>query len=334
MTLRGTLRSLNAAAKRAEREQRRKQRELERQIKLAAQEAESARARLEVLEYQNYIEVLKTLHIEVGETWDWEELAVSNPPQEPLKDKKFEQRAIQELESYKPNIVDKLLRRQEKVRGRLRLAIEDGRITDETIYQEALQAYKKEHEVWQTTQNAARKILDGDFAIYLEIIEELSPFSEIEEIGSRIEFHVLNKEVVKIILNVNSEKIVPKKQKSLLKSGKLSIKDLPKYKYYGIYQDYVSSAVLRVAREVFALLPISTAIITASTEMLNSATGHIEDQHILSVAVVRETLERINFEAIDPSDSLSNFVHNMKFMKTKGFSPVQEISEKPFLASE
>lgn len=47
----------------------------------------------------------------------------------------------------------------------------------------------------------------------------------------------------------------------------------------------------------------------------------------LSVVFNREVLNGLNFEAIDPSDAMKNFRHNMKFMKTKGFSPVERISK-------
>jgi len=100
---------------------------------------------------------------------------------------------------------------------------------------------------------------------------------------------------------------------------------MPKTKYYELYQDYVCGAVLRVARELFALFPIEMIIVTAVAELLNTKTGHLEIQPILSVVIPRETINKLNFELIDPSDSMGNFLHQMKFLKTKGFQPVREI---------
>jgi hypothetical protein len=79
---------------------------------------------------------------------------------------------------------------------------------------------------------------------------------------------------------------------------------------------------LRIAREICALLPIDGFIITAEDEILNSATGKIDPQPILSVYVRRATLQSLNFERVDPSDAMKNFVHNMDFKKTQGFKPV------------
>ena len=100
---------------------------------------------------------------------------------------------------------------------------------------------------------------------------------------------------------------------------------MPKTRFYELYQDYVCGCVLRVARELFALLPIETSIITAVTPLLNSKTGHMEDQEILSAVIPRKTTEVLDFRYLDPSDSLENFVHNMNFRKTKGFAAVKTI---------
>ena len=59
--------------------------------------------------------------------------------------------------------------------------------------------------------------------------------------------------------------------------------------------------------------------------MLNTQTGHMESAAVLSVQFVRDTFEQLNLEAIDPSDSMRNFNHNMLFTKTKGFAVVEPL---------
>jgi len=68
--------------------------------------------------------------------------------------------------------------------------------------------------------------------------------------------------------------------------------------------------------------------------MLNPATGHVEKQTILSVAVPRETLDKLIFETIDCSEAMSNFVHRINFSKTKEFSPVGPLIPIDFLKTE
>lgn len=137
----------------------------------------------------------------------------------------------------------------------------------------------------------------------------------------------------KIIVNIDpfvSEVDLQRIGKKILKSGKLSVKDMPKTKYFQLYQDYVCGSAIRLARELFALLPTDMVIVNVLGEVLNTKTGHLEESPILSVAIPRETLQKLNFDMLDPSDSMENFVHNMKFMKTKGFNPVDKIDKSKF----
>ena len=63
----------------------------------------------------------------------------------------------------------------------------------------------------------------------------------------------------------------------------------------------------------------------ALINQVNTQTGHLEDQVVVSAIVPRETLKSINLKNIDPSDALNNFIHNIKFRKTKGFDAVEKI---------
>ena len=63
MGWKGTIRSINAAIREAERESKRRQRELERQRKECEKLAALERAELEVAEYENYIERLTTIPV-------------------------------------------------------------------------------------------------------------------------------------------------------------------------------------------------------------------------------------------------------------------------------
>lgn len=100
---------------------------------------------------------------------------------------------------------------------------------------------------------------------------------------------------------------------------------MTKSNYNELYQDYVCSVVLRIAREIFALVPINEIVITAKDEMLDSKTGYKNLEIILSVFIVRNTIESLNLNNIDPSDSMQNFIHNMNFKKTTGFSSVKQV---------
>lgn len=83
---------------------------------------------------------------------------------------------------------------------------------------------------------------------------------------------------------------------------------------------------LRIAREFLGLLPVNEMIITGIDDLLNKATGHLEECPILSVLVVRDTLDRLNFQKLDPSDAMASFLHRMSFKKTAGFCAIERIT--------
>ncbi len=74
-----------------------------------------------------------------------------------------------------------------------------------------------------------------------------------------------------------------------------------------------------------SLLTCKMVIVTALVKPLNTQTGHMEEQPILSVAIPRKTLNQLNFETLDPSDSMNNFIHKMNFKRTAGFSSGERI---------
>lgn len=326
MGWKGALRSIQAAARAAEREERRRQRELEGQQRHDARMQELERAALEVQLYENHIERLLSLHREATEPVQWISIASAPSPREPLRSNTNEARVHNIWKTYQPSLLDRLLRRGDRRRESLFRGIEAAKRTDGEEYQQALKRFREEHTEWEESRTFAERILAGDAEAYTEAIKELDPFSEISELGSRIAFEVHKPKVVEAILHVHGEQVIPKEQKSLLKSGKLSVKQMPTSRFYQLYQDYVCSAALRVARNTLAILPVPLVISTAYDNLLNAQTGHLEEQPILSVAIPRQTLEKLNLEAIDPSDSMRNFVHRMDFKKTKGFSAVERIA--------
>ncbi len=110
-------------------------------------------------------------------------------------------------------------------------------------------------------------------------------------------------------LTVNGQHVIPRQEKFLTKSGKLSAKTMAKARYHEIYQDHVCSSVLRVARELFALLPLRTVLATAIIDDVDPATGQSHEIPVLSVCFTPETMARIHFDRLDPSDSMANFFH-------------------------
>jgi hypothetical protein len=179
---------------------------------------------------------------------------------------------------------------------------------------------------WEEQHELARQVLNLEAAALRDAVQELDPFSELQLLGSHVQLNFHPNGIADATLRVNGDAVVPKESKSLLQSGKLSVKKMPTGQFWEIYQDYVAGAVLRVARELCACVPVRVVFVTAVAELLNPANGHLEEQPILSVKIPRDTLSRLNFTTLDPSDALSNFVHIADFRKTKGLAPVRRLA--------
>jgi hypothetical protein len=275
---------------------------------------------LEVEEYENYIERITTLHNDCGESYNWHIISKKNP-KEPEKKSIHEDEARTKLDSYSPNFLEKLFKLDIKKIAKLRKNVESAKEKDEKEYAADLAEYREELELIQFS----KRILAEDLEAYNEAVESIEPFKEISDIGSGVEVSFMTSKKARGVVHVQDEKVIPRQTKSLLKSGRLTVKDTPIGKYNEIYQDYVCSTVLRVGREMFAILPLEEVIVTAKGNVLNTATGRREEAPLLSVLLVRETMNTLDFNNIDPSDSMRNFKHNMGFKKLQGMAPVAEL---------
>ena len=325
MGWKGTVRSLQAAARAADREARRRQRELERQAKAQEKMEALEQAAYEVKVYENRIELLLSVHKQKGSWIDWRALASTPQPSkpEPSYDRQCAARAAESL--YSPGFFHRVFKLEQKKRAELASAVEQAIRADAEDHKAALDLWRAQHADWQERTALARKILSGDAEARLGVIAAIDPFCDIAELGSHISFAARRDGSIEATLHTHGTDVIPSETKSLLSSGRLSVKKMPKGRFNELYQDYVCSCVLRVANELFSILPDELVFVTAQDDLLNTATGHLEEVPILSVAVSRATLGGLNLDAIDPSDSMSNFVHRMAFKKTSGFSAVQKV---------
>ncbi|MBQ4672986.1 hypothetical protein [Aeromonas dhakensis] len=325
MGWKGTLRSINAAAKRADRHAKRRQRELLKNQIAYEKMQELEKAAYEVDVFENYIDVIQSIHKDCGDSVDWLKISTSQEPAKPLIISDNERQAIARLNSFAPSFIDKLFGKVTSKRQKLEKEVSIAKVKDTQINSTNLSQWNIDVEEWKERVSLARRLLNGDISAKIDIVKELNPFSEIDHLGSGVKFTIQENGLLIVTINVHGANIIPKEQKTLLKSGRLSIKSMPVSRFNEIYQDYVCSVVLRVANEIFSILPDDKLIINAEDHLLNKSTGHLERQSLLSVYITRDGVSRLNMEYIDPSDAMNNFIHNVNFKKTKGFEPVNEV---------
>jgi hypothetical protein len=172
-------------------------------------------------------------------------------------------------------------------------------------------------------------VVAGDVSAFKKALEEINPFSEIKELGQAVQMN-FNQRYVQATIRLHHQDRVPRYSKSLLKTGLVSTKPASESFVNETYQKHVCSCVLRAARELFAVLPFQKAFIHGTAELLNLQTGGKEMHVIVSALIPKGTLDTLNFAALDPVDSMRNFVHKMKFSKSQGFSSVKPLDPKEF----
>ena len=327
MGWKGTLRSARSTYRAIQRDEQRRLRELQRREKEYARMQELEKAAYAVELHESLIAVLLSVHKEASPSVDWRKIADESEPPEPTPVTSHEDAAIAIHANYQPTLFDRILKRVDKKLLMLETRIDSERKKDEKLNHAARDKYQEELKDFMSRRDLAARILDGDPEAQLSALNDLNPFADIAELGSRVSVEIAGGSFITANIHVHGEDVIPKNNKTLLRSGKLSVKPFIKSRFNGLYQDYVCSCILRVANEVFAALPLEFAIVTAFDDMLNSTTGHIDETPIVSVAVARRTMEMLNMELIDPSDSLDNFIHRMKFSKTSGFSRIEPLSE-------
>lgn len=306
---------MEADRRRQQRDAQKRQRELERQNKEQAKLSAIEQARLEVETHENKLEVLLSVHREQGEIWDWVALAASLPPPCPQKNSNHELK-------MKQLMLVSFTCQKESVEA----AIEQARLQDEQAFQEAMQTYANEKVEQEKMKSLAFRILAQEHKAYIEALVEFSPLREISDLGSLLHFAVHSATLIECEMKVNSTQTIPTEVKNLTSSGKMSVKPMPKGRFHEIYQDYVCGCMLRVAREVFAMLPVETLLVTASADLLDSRTGQTVEQPVMSAAMSRVVIAKLHFEHLDPSDALENFQHRGDFKASRKSGVFQPIA--------
>lgn len=326
-TLKGAMRSYGAAVRRIERDQERRAREAAKRFKEQQKFKEMQNAKQAVSDWENYVNMIQSVHKNCTDLIDWNQIRNTPKPEKPSLRSNNENLAKNKLDTFKPSFLDKLFNSTEKKISKLIEQVEKGKQLDKEAYDSDMKEYLEEINNWEELQEIAEGVQNKKPESYKDALEYFNPFADIRELGTQIIFK-FEDNLMDIDLKVNSEEVVPNYELKLTSAGKLSQKNIPKGKFNELYQDHICSSAIRVAREVFAYLPIDKARINAISSLLNGTTGHLEDQPILSVIFIPETIKQLNLQAIDPSDSMRNFVHNMKFNKTNGFSVVSKVELK------
>lgn len=321
MGWKGTLRTVTSVARQMEREAQRRQ-------KQAVKEQIAADAAHAVGSWEGYIDDLVSIHTGIAQPIDWNRILQAPKPAAPHRQSTHEDAAKALVSDFRPTLLGRIFGKAESQRAEIERALRVAPQKDEAEFEKANRAYENALAEWHEDRSHASKVIAGERSAIGEVLAELEGVWRESKVGTSVQFQYGNQFVHAIPL-VHSEDIVPNFRRSQLASGKLKQTKMPTTQFNELYQDYVASVALRVAGEIFRVLPIEEVFVTCNAELLNSSTGHKEPTPILSVQFVRSTFYSLALARIDPSDSLSNFNHKMAFSKSKGFSAITPLASVP-----
>ena len=140
-----------------------------------------------------------------------------------------------------------------------------------------------ERNVWKFYKSIAPKILKGDIDAYLDVIEYAKPLDDLLDFGGEFEFGTDSSSMMEIEFRIKSEDIIESEEGD------------------NAFCDYVCATVIRVARDILALLPVGIVIVHAMRD----------NQTVLSVLFNRTEINKVNFMN-RPQKIIDRFKHNMK----------------------
>lgn len=304
----------------------RRRRELAKREQEIAKYSEQMRARHEAEQFANYLELLVSVHKDCGGVWDWSAIAHEAAPVHPVRTSQNEASARAALATYKPGSFERLFGGEKKKTAWLKRAIVEASKADDAAYIDAVQLHQEAYAAWTMRNVQAQHVLARDTRAYPTVLQLSGALDELKAFQVQVTLTATEPDAIAFSCSIMDDQMVPREEVKLTASGKLSTKEIPAGRYWALYQDHVCSAAIRVARETFAVLPVSRVVVNIGPVKLNSSTGHRDPVNYLAVHFTRDALCRINLANIDPSDSMKNFQHRMKFKKTTGFEPVEPIS--------
>ena len=155
-------------------------------------------------------------------------------------------------------------------------------------------------EEWSYYRSKAEDVLNGNIDTYFELIDQLNPFNDLQEYGSEFDFGTDDPRMMAVRFRVNNINV--KKNDGLLPEREKNL----------FLQDYVCGSAIRVAQDLFALLPLRHIIVEALDR----------NKLILSVDFDGKKFDKISFENADASDVIESFAHHMDFSPEKGFKEI------------
>jgi len=166
MGWRGTLRTINSVARAAEKEvQRQHKQNLKLQISEDAADA--------VLVWEQHIKNLMTIHTNLDDSINWQEVLISDPPQKNQPSVLHRNPIIPKVKSFEPSILDFLSGGTEKRKAKLISAYKAAKEKDAEEDIKSNNKFELEFSEWKNDVDMASRLIAGDISAFREVIDEM-----------------------------------------------------------------------------------------------------------------------------------------------------------------
>ncbi len=270
-----------------------------------------------VTDYNNFIKAISQMHLSASVYCDWNYINSIKAPYDYNNTKigPAESKAIMELEKFNSS----------KVFKALSPFIKKHKNTLESNILTAKKYDTSEFKHWEKLHKLSVGILEGDIDSYIKVIDDFKPFDDITELGSFFIINFNSSQVIEIEFRVNEDSLMPENSYSLGENGQLLETPYTKKEFYSIINSFISSTTIRVARDMFAILPIKTVYVQVIKNVPNTYVGISEVTTVVSVEFTREKLDCVDLNNTDATAILENFPHNRNFVVGEGFRAVPRL---------
>ncbi len=173
----------------------------------------------------------------------------------------------------------------------------------EMLIQDAPPANCEDDSFWFYCHDRAYEVLNGNIDMYLQIIQDVGPLEDLLDYGFGFECGTDNPNVMAVEFQTLEDQIMPAEG------------SMPRNEYNELLQDYICSCAIRIARDMFALLPVSIVVVHAVSD----------GQTLLSVKFDRRVFMKMKFQGSDASEMVDRFEHNMNYDVSLGLQPVSQL---------
>ena len=269
----------------------------------------------EVKQFHEDLKFLMNLHQEADydQNINWEKVQKENPPFVKGQAGPFELETQALLKEKSGGFFKKLFQNKQK-----------NEISEKML----IQAQKKDlllYKAYENMQILAAKLKTGTREDYLNVLEELKLSDLLGSYVESMDFSYTDEDSLKVDLVLAVEDFIPEEYKTLTPTGKLSVKTYTKTDYYQVASQFIAGLTLKTARNLFHLLPSEDMFINVFEVKEDELSQRQENSLILSVFIKRQQLEEVKTFAVDPFELVTEFPHEVKFVKTRGFKEISPL---------